>query len=283
MMIIDYNGIAMGNIIVNQKRMDMNEDTIRHMILNSIRMHVKKHKDEYGQVVIACDGGSWRRDVFPQYKWARRNNRTESSLDFDLIFKCLNMVREEISLNMPYKVVHIPNVEADDIIGTLVEQTQEFGQHEDVMIISADKDFIQLQKYGNVKQYSPMTKKFIKDENPHSYLFEHVLKGDSSDGIPNVLSGDNTFVESIRQSLMTKKKIQEYVDNAENLQSYMSDEVYRNYKRNQLLVDLAYIPAEIKKSIIDTSEAVKVPHRMKILNYLIKNRCKLLIECIEDF
>ena len=243
MMIIDYNGIAMGNIIVNQKRMDMNEDTIRHMILNSIRMHVKKHKDEYGQVVIACDGGSWRRDVFPQYKWARRNNRTESSLDFDLIFKCLNMVREEISLNMPYKVVHIPNVEADDIIGTLVEQTQEFGQHEDVMIISADKDFIQLQKYGNVKQYSPMTKKFIKDENPHSYLFEHVLKGDSSDGIPNVLSGDNTFVESIRQSPMTKKKIQEYVDNAENLQSYMSDEVYRNYKRNQLLVDLAYIPA----------------------------------------
>jgi 5'-3' exonuclease len=282
-MIIDYNGIAMGNIIVNQKRMDMNEDTIRHMILNSIRMHVKKHKDEYGQVVIACDGGSWRRDVFPQYKWARRNNRTESSLDFDLIFKCLNMVREEISLNMPYKVVHIPNVEADDIIGTLVEQTQEFGQHEDVMIISADKDFIQLQKYGNVKQYSPMTKKFIKDENPHSYLFEHVLKGDSSDGIPNVLSGDDTFVESIRQSPMTKKKIQEYVDNAENLQSYMSDEVYRNYKRNQLLVDLAYIPAEIKKSIIDTSEAVKVPHRMKILNYLIKNRCKLLIECIEDF
>ena len=283
MMIIDYNGIAMGNIIVNQKRMDMNEDTISHMILNSIRMHVKKHKDEYGQVVIACDGGSWRRDVFPQYKCARRNNRTESSLDFDLIFKCLNMVREEISLNMPYKVVHIPNVEADDIIGTLVEQTQEFGQHEDVMIISADKDFIQLQKYGNVKQYSPMTKKFIKDENPHSYLFEHVLKGDSSDGIPNVLSGDNTFVESIRQSPMTKKKIQEYVDNEENLQSYMSDEVYRNYKRNQLLVDLAYIPAEIKKSIIDTSEAVKVPHRMKILNYLIKNRCKLLIECIEDF
>ncbi len=283
MIIIDYNGIAMGNIIVNQKRMDMNEDTIRHMILNSIRMHVKKHKAEYGQVVIACDGGSWRRDVFPQYKWARRNNRTESSLDFDLIFKCLNMVREEISQNMPYKVVHIPNVEADDIIGTLVEQTQEFGQHEDIMIISADKDFIQLQKYGNVKQYSPMTKKFIKDDNPHSYLFEHILKGDSSDGIPNVLSGDDTFVESIRQSPMTKKKIQDYVENAENLESYMSSEIYRNYKRNQLLVDLAYVPTEIKKSIIDTSEAVKVPHRMKILNYLIKNRCKLLIECIEDF
>lgn len=283
MILIDYNGIAMGNIIVNQKQMDMNEDTIRHMILNSIRMHVKKHKAEYGQVVIACDGGSWRRDVFPQYKWARRNNRTESSLDFDLIFKCLNMVREEIAANMPYKVVYIPNVEADDIIGKLVEKTQEFGQHEDVMIISADKDFIQLQKYGNVKQYSPMTKKFIKDPNPRNYLFEHVLKGDSSDGIPNVLSTDDTFVEGIRQSPMTKKKIQLYLDNAENLESFMTPEIYRNYKRNQLLVDLEHIPSEIKKSIIDTSESIKVPHRMKILNYLIKNRCKLLIESIEDF
>ncbi len=283
MIIIDFNGIAMGNIIVNSNHGPLNEDTIRHMILNSIRMHVKKHKDEYGQVVIACDGGSWRRDVFPQYKWSRRNSRTESKLDFDMIFTALNKVREEISANMPYKVVYIRNVEADDIIGVLVEQTQEFGQHEKVMIISADKDFIQLQKYGNVKQYSPMTKKFIVDPNPVSYLFEHICKGDSSDGIPNVLSGDDTFVESIRQSPMTKKKIQGYVDNAENLESHMGSEVFRNFKRNQLLVDLAYIPEAIKSNIINTAESIKVVPRMKILNYFIKNRCKLLIECIEDF
>tara|TARA_B110000238_G_scaffold90971_1_gene99673 strand:- start:528 stop:1379 length:852 start_codon:yes stop_codon:yes gene_type:complete len=283
MLILDFNGIAMGNIIVNSKHGELNEDTIRHMILNSIRMYVKKHKAQYGQVVIACDGGSWRRDVFPQYKWARRNNRKESKLDFDMVFSALNKVRDEIAVNMPYKVVYIRNVEADDIIGVLVEETQEFGQMEDVMIISADKDFIQLQRYNNVKQYSPMTKKFISDPNPVSYLFEHVLKGDSSDGIPNVLSGDDTFVESIRQSPMTKKKIQSYIDNVENLEEFMGQEIYRNYKRNQLLVDLMYIPEAIKKEIIDTSESVKVPHRMKILNYFIKNRCKLLIECIEDF
>ena len=128
MLILDFNGIAMGNIIVNSKHGELNEDTIRHMILNSIRMYVKKHKAQYGQVVIACDGGSWRRDVFPQYKWARRNNRKESKLDFDMVFSALNKVREEIAVNMPYKVVYIRNVEADDIIGVLVEQTQEFGQ-----------------------------------------------------------------------------------------------------------------------------------------------------------
>ena len=283
MIILDFNGIAMGNIIVNSNHGELNEDTIRHMILNSIRMHVKKHKAQYGQVVIACDGGSWRRDVFPQYKWSRRNNRKESKLDFDLIFTTLNKVREEIAANMPYKVVYIRNVEADDIIGCLVEQTQEFGQMEDVMIISADKDFIQLQKHGNVKQYSPMTKKFITDPNPRSYLFEHILKGDSSDGIPNVLSGDDTFVKGIRQSPMTKKKIQSYLENAEELERFMGQETYRNYKRNQLLVDLEYVPEAIKKDIIDTYETVKVQPRMKILNYFIKNRCKLLIECIEDF
>jgi 5'-3' exonuclease len=283
MIILDFNGIAMGNIIVNANHGELNEDTIRHMILNSIRMHVKKHKAQYGQVVIACDGGSWRRDVFPQYKWSRRNNRKESKLDFDMIFTTLNKVREEIAANMPYKVVYIRNVEADDIIGCLVEQTQEFGQMEDVMIISADKDFIQLQKHGNVKQYSPMTKKFITDPNPRSYLFEHILKGDSSDGIPNVLSGDDTFVKGIRQSPMTKKKIQSYLENAEELERFMGQETYRNYKRNQLLVDLEYVPEAIKKDIIDTYETVKVQPRMKILNYFIKNRCKLLIECIEDF
>ena len=283
MIVIDFNGIAMGNIIVNSNYGELNEDTIRHMILNSIRMHVKKHKAEYGQVVIAYDGGSWRRDAFPQYKWSRRNTRKDSKLDFDMIFTTLNKVREEIAANMPYKVVYIRNVEADDIIGCLVEQTQEFGQMEDVMIISADKDFIQLQKYGNVKQYSPMTKKFIKDDNPRNYLFEHILKGDSSDGIPNVLSGDDTFVEGIRQSPMTKKKIQSYLDNAEELERFMGQEIYRNYKRNQLLVDLEYIPEAIKKDIIDTYESAKVQPRMKILSYFIKNRCKLLIECIEDF
>tara|TARA_B110000902_G_scaffold252419_1_gene313865 strand:+ start:335 stop:1186 length:852 start_codon:yes stop_codon:yes gene_type:complete len=283
MIIIDFNGIAMGNIIVNSNHGELNEDTIRHMILNSIRMYTKKHKAEYGQVVIACDGGSWRRDVFPQYKWSRRNNRKESKLDFDMVFSALNKVRDEIAANMPYKLVYIRNVEADDIIGVICDQTQEFGQNEPVLIISADKDFIQLQKYNNIRQYSPMTKKFIQDPNPRKYIFEHTLKGDSSDGIPNVLSGDNCFVEGIRQSPMTKKKIELYLEHAEDLENFMEPEIYRNYKRNQMLIDLSYIPEEIRTDIINTYDNAKVAPRMKILNYLIKNRCKLLIECIEDF
>lgn len=72
-------------------------------------------------------------------------------MNWNEVFRILNLVREELKDNFPYKVVHMEGAEADDIIGALVQNTQEFGNHEPVMIISSDKDFIQLHKYSNVK------------------------------------------------------------------------------------------------------------------------------------
>lgn len=281
MIIIDYNAIAIANIIT--QKLDVQEDMIRHMILNSIRMYNKKFRKEYGQMVIATDSSNWRREVFPQYKFKRRDGREESSLDWNEIFRIINLVFEEIGDNLPYKTLKIDGCEADDIIGTLVERTQEFGQHDDVMIVSADKDFIQLQKYNNVRQFSPMTKKFIQDSNPRRYLFDQILKGDSSDGVPNVFSGDNTFVDGIRQSPMTKKKMEYFFENAENLESVMESEVYRNYIRNKTLIDLSQTPEELKNTIINRYDNQKISHKSKVLNYLIKKRCKLLIESVEEF
>ena len=276
MIIIDYNGIALSNIIV--QRMEIQEDLIRHMILNSIRMYNLKFGKKYGQVVLACDASSWRKEVFPQYKFKRKENRETSSMDWDEVFRIVNLIREEIKENFPYKVLHVQRCEADDIIGVLVEETQNLGKHEEVMIVSADKDFIQLQKYNNVRQFSPMTKKFIEHNDVNTYMIEHILRGDSSDGVPNVLSPDNTFVDSLRQSPMTKKNIELYCDT-----SNMEDEVYRNYCRNRQMIDLSYTPQELKDQIISESEAYKLPHASKVLNYLIKKRCKMLIECVGEF
>jgi 5'-3' exonuclease len=283
MIIIDYNGIAIGNLIT--QRLNVDEDLIRHMILNTIRMYNKKFRKEYGQVVIACDASSWRRDYFPNYKFKRREAREDdkSTMDWNEVFRIINQVREEIRDNFPYKVLHVDKCEADDIIATLVSETQEFGKHEPVMIVSADKDFIQLHKYDNVRQYSPMTKKFIQDKNPRTYITEHIFKGDSSDGVPNVLSPDNTFVDSIRQSPVTKKKIETWMSGIENLQSVMDEETYRNYCRNKKLIDLEEIPDDIKQNIINTYEGTKTAHKMKVLNFLIKKRCKQLIESVEEF
>ena len=283
MMIIDYNGIAIGSIITQKLAID--EDLIRHMILNTIRMYNKKFRAEYGQVVIACDSSSWRREYFPNYKFKRREGREDekSSIDWNEVFRIINGIREDLRDNFPYKVVHIDRCEADDIIGALVTDTQEFGKHEPVMIVSADKDFIQLQKYNNVRQYSPMTKKFIEDKNPRAYIFEHVLKGDSSDGVPNVLSPDNTFVDGIRQSPVTQKKIAAWLENAENLSTFMDSETYRNYCRNKKLIDQSEMPDDIRENIINTYEGTKATSKLKVLNYLIKKRCKLLIESVEEF
>ena len=281
MILLDYSQIALSNIIV-QKLND--ENMIRHMILNSIRMYNKKYRDEYGQMVICADGmNTWRKDYFPLYKAHRKKNRTESDQDWNEIFRILNLVRDEIKENLPYKVLHLEGLEADDIIGSLVLKTQEFGQSEPIMIISSDKDFIQLQKYSNVKQYSPIQKKMVSDPNPRSYMFEHIMRGDKGDGIPNVLSPDNAIMDDIRQSPMTKKKIEYWAENADNLRNVMTSEEYRNYQRNKTLIDLSEIPTELQNNVINTYESQKPAMKMRVLNYLIKKRCNHLIEVVEEF
>ena len=281
MILIDYSQIALSNIIV-QKLND--ESMIRHMILNSIRMYNKKHRDEYGQVVICADGmNTWRKEFFPEYKAARKKNRDNSSQDWTEIFRILHTVRDEIRDYLPYKVVHMEGVEADDIIGTLAMQTQEFGMDEPVMIISSDKDFIQLQKYKNVKQWSPIQKKFVADKNPRTYLFNHIMRGDSGDGIPNVLSADNTFISENSQTPLRQTRIDNWLENADNLREHMDDDVYRNYQRNKKLIDLTDIPEDIQESIINNFNGQTKTPNMKVLNYLIKKRCNHLIEVVEEF
>jgi len=281
MVIIDYSGIAISSVVI--QKVEIKEDLLRHMILNTIRMYNKKFRDEYGQMVIACDSSTWRREYFPNYKFRRREGREESTLDWDELFRIINSVRDELKEHFPYKVVTVGGAEADDIIGTLTLETQEFGKHEPVMIVSSDKDFVQLHRFNNVRQYSPILKKFITEKNPRTFLLEHIFKGDSGDGVPNVLSPDNTFVDGIRQSPVTKKKIQTWIDGIDNLESVMDSETYRNYTRNKKLIDLTETPDSVKQEIINNYEEQKVAHKSRVLNYLIKKRCKMLIDCVGDF
>jgi 5'-3' exonuclease len=282
MILIDYNQIALSNIIV-QKLND--EQMIRHMILNSIRMYNKKYRQKYGQMVICCDGANtWRKEYFPQYKASRKKSRDEQSdTDWPEIFRILNLVRDEIKENLPYKVIHLEGCEADDVIGALTLEAQEFGKGEPIKIISSDKDFIQLHRFNDVSQFSPMQKKEVTDKNPHIYRFNHIMKGDKGDGIPNVKSGDNVFVDSVRQTPVSAKQLEEWLDNAENLKDVLSEELYRNYQRNKTLIDLSEIPKPVYEKIINTFDNTKKPMQMKVLNYLIKKRCNLLIECVEEF
>ena len=280
MIIADYSGIAISNLFTMREQ--LSEGLVRHMILNSLRSYNVKYRDEYGEMVIACDGGNtWRRQLFPHYKASRKKNREESGLDWAEFFRILGVVRDEIRENLPFKVVHLQGLEADDVIATLTQRTQEFGNGEPVMIISSDTDFVQLHQYKNVKQFSPMKKSMIKESDPIRYLREHILRGDSGDGVPNVLSADDVFVSGGRQSPIRAKQIDEWITNWDKLDYHMNPQQYRNFQRNQQLIDLSKIPPQNKAEIINTFDTVKT--KSNTLNYLISKRCSQLIECAEEF
>ena len=274
------NQIAVANLMMNLKMNNsktIDESMVRHMILNSIRMYRMEHHDEYGEVVLTWDSKhSWRRDYYPEYKASRRKGREESDLDWDDIFGTLNKIRNEIKENFPYKYLEVFGAEADDIIGFLCEENRD----EKIMIISGDKDFIQLQKFPNVKQWSPITKKDINGFDPTIYLKEHIIKGDTSDGVPNILSPDKTFVDGLRQRPLSRKKIQSWLIGCG---SDWNDEVKRNFQRNSTLIDLSRTPEELKNQI--RLEYNNAPHgdRSKLLNYFMQNKLKELTENIGEF
>ena len=279
MIILDMNQISLANLMMNfhmNKSTELEEDMVRHMILNSIRMYRTMFKDEYGEIVLAYDSKHyWRRDVFPQYKMNRKKGREKDNFDWDSIFGLLNSIKSEFKEILPYKFLEVYGAEADDIIATLCKEHQ--GQK--TMIVSGDKDFIQLQKYENVSQYSPILKKMVNGHNPTTYIKEHILKGDSSDGVPNVLSPDHTFVEGLRQRPLSKKKIEAWIKS----ETGMSDEVKRNYQRNHKLINLDNTPEDLQKSILDTFNEAPCGDRSKILTYFIENKLKELTDSIGDF
>tara|TARA_B100001245_G_scaffold235114_1_gene222183 strand:- start:811 stop:1611 length:801 start_codon:yes stop_codon:yes gene_type:complete len=260
------------------KSKEIDENMVRHMILNSLRMYRTKYSSEFGELVLCYDSKHyWRRDYFPEYKSSRRKSREKSDLDWNAIFLCLNKIKDELRDNMPYKFIEIYGAEADDIIGVLCSEYSD-----EIMIISGDKDFIQLQKYPNVKQYSPITKKSVNGENPGGYLKEHIFKGDTSDGVPNVLSPDNTFTDGLRQKPLGKKKIASWMEHDFD-DVAPNDEVKRNYQRNRKLIDLTYTPEELSSEIINTYKEAPYGDRSKLLNYFIQKRLRNLTESIGEF
>ena len=287
MIIVDINQIMISNLMVQisgRNKVELNEDLVRHMVLNSLRAHNKKFRKEYGEMVIACDSKNvWRREIFPNYKAGRKANREKSEHDWDSIFSMLHDIKNEIRTFLPYKVIEIETAEADDIIATLVKRNKRIvapNHKRNVLILSGDKDFIQLHS-PNVRQYNPVLNKFVgKGENPSLYIKEHILKGDRSDGVPNVLSDDNVFVESRRQRPLSKKKINSWV---EEVFMTFTEEEQKNYDRNRKLIDLNCIPQAIEDKINNEFNDVKVASRDKILNYFITRKLKTLIEVIDEF
>ena len=279
MILIDLSQIMVASTMMSMGKDQSQVDIsmVRHMVLNSLRMYRQKYHNEYGELILCCDGRhSWRREHFPQYKAARKTNRDADSRDWTQIFGCLDTIKSELREFFPYKYLEIDESEADDIIGVLARIATE-----KVMIISGDKDFIQLQVRDNVDQYSPITKKIVYDANPAKYLKEHILRGDSSDGVPNFLSADNSIVDKIRQTPITKKKVELWVD--QEPEDFCNEEQLRNYHRNMKLIDLRYTPSNIANQVGKQFNEAPKGKRSDLLNFFIERKLNNLIENIGEF
>jgi len=276
MILIDFTQTVIAGLMAQIKSNDgeINENMLRHMILNSLRNYQKRYASDYGEMVLCTDASHpWRRDFFPLYKANRKKTREADDKDWQLIFDTLHEVKMEIKENFPYRYMYVENCEADDIIAVLTKHSKE-----PVLIVSGDKDFQQLQKYDYVRQWSPNLNKFVDCYEPDVFLKEHILKGDKSDGIPNILSNDDCLDLGIRQTPLRKPVLEKYL----RISIENDDKYYRNYLRNQNLIDLDMIPDKIEDAILSEYSQTE-PVRGKVFDYLRTHRLNQLLDNIGDF
>lgn len=202
-------------------------------------------------------------------------------LDWSEVYRIFDMFLDEIKTVFPYKVVKVDGTEGDDIIATLCMEYRD----EKKLILSSDKDFIQLQKFPNIRQWDPFRKRWIKEKDPVAYLREHVIRGDSGDGVPNFLSDDDVLVkDGVRQKSIYKKDIEKWLQMDEDeFYRNLNEKEQANYMRNKMLIDLTRIPEDVRSMILQEYEKPIEGHRSKIMSYFIKHRMKMMMESLQDF
>ena len=276
-LLVDFSQIVIGSYMTAAKYSTVDMDVIRPAVLNTLRIYRNKFVSEYGELILCCDDRkTWRKDIFPNYKASRKKTRKVSGIDWNNLYDCLNQLKDELSYWFPYKLIQVEKAEADDIIAILVNLI-----HERTLILSSDKDFVQLQTF-NIRQYSPMQKKFVDSESAERSLHEKIVRGDVGDGIPNIMSDDNVFIdEGRRQKPVTKKKVDAWYDLDPDM--YCTAEMLRNYKRNKQLIDLGEVPDSIRLNIIKQFETTQVGERSRLLTYFVNHRLKNLTENLSEF
>lgn len=239
---------------------ELSYENFRAMILSSLRKYNKKFTKKYGKMVIAMDSKSkeyWRLSLTPYYKKNRLLKNGQSLMPWKLCDEWTKKLIVEISANFPYTIISIGGLEADDIIAVLSRYLKE-----DVLIVSRDHDFKQLNRYSNVKRYDPINDVFLNATKKEAleYLFEHIIKGDKGDGIPNILSPLNIFMElnedgkqKNRQKPISSKKLELWrgmipEDFCE------TDEILERFKINTQLIDLTLTPQKFVDAVLKRNE-----------------------------
>ena len=259
------------------------EKLLRHMILNTIRSYRVKHKKEFGEIVLCYDSQNcWRKDIFPYYKAHRQESKDAQAkagtMDFEILFRMFSKIQSEFIQFLPYKQVAVPRTEADDVIAVLTKHvtTNMLDVRDPVLILSSDHDFKQLHKFSNVRQFSPLLKKWVEERAPIAFLENKILTGDKGDGVPNVLSADDCIITKKRQTPLTESRIAE-------IKRSPSESIKRNIDRNANMIDMELIPEEYQNQILDVYNSYIPAARKELRQYFTLYKMNAMMEYISDF
>lgn len=294
---------------------------VKYLIIQEI-LSLKKKFQKYGNVVLCLDshaGANWRLDVYKPYKGSRASGREKSPINWGEVYSEINALTDALSQYSSLHVVTVDRAEGDDVILCLAELCAK--ANEQVMIISADKDLIQVQKYPKIYQYSPITKKFVsstdKDSTMQDWLHDHVYLGDASDEVPSVFK-NLVFTPEFEKYLaekhlnITPSTFEQKPEMIEKVSSAFGSDIFKKLKigpatlkklfknddailknsllfervkRNEKLVLMEYIPEYIRdecKSVFLNLRTPKKYYRKDFEKYLIENSCEnLIMQCNE--
>jgi 5'-3' exonuclease len=241
------------------------DETLRYSILNPIRKTTPFIDKSKFIFCMDCPRKNiWRRDFYPEYKLTRDlKDNSKDKFNISRMFKyAYEILLPNICEDFSATKVMCGCAEGDDVIAVLTKYFLD-NTNEDIVIISCDKDMVQLYRdrvsiitvEGNTRDpktelESKLKIKIDNDITAGDFLLFKILIGDSADNIPNIKSG------------IGPKKAWKYIEDRNLLKQLLKEDITiaDSFKRNKRLIAMSEIPQEIHTLVLEEYQQQKAKY-----------------------
>lgn len=231
-----------------------NPEFVSHLVFTNVLYTAQKFGAWTGNpMVMALDSKPyWRTKYYadnrlkfaeyknPKFEKYKGNREKDDTIPWDAIYQVYTSVMVSLRDFSDFFVVGVDGAEADDVIAVATKHYSALGQ--DVIVVSSDKDFKQLNRPPHVKVWDPIKKMFIPTMNIEHWKRVHALMGDK---------GDNILAVKPKVGPKTAEKMAPDLDY--HLQT--DPELRERYEFNRTLTDFDRIPEDITKAIVEKIES----------------------------
>ncbi|WP_202113772.1 MULTISPECIES: DNA polymerase I [unclassified Gilliamella] len=215
-------------------------------VTNMIRSLINQYNPSHVAVVFDAKGGSFRNEIYPEYKATREAMPENLRPQIEPIHAILK------AMGLP--LLCIEGVEADDVIGTLARQAEK--ENLDVLISTGDKDMAQLVS-EKITLINTMTDTLLDSQGviekfgvpPEKIIDYLALRGDASDNIPGIPGVGEKTAQNLLANFEGLKDIYNRLDDIGKLSIRGAKSLKQKFIDNQKLVELSYLLATIKTDV----------------------------------